>query len=93
VSDGKLDNLKHHPKINRILRRLGIDFEELSAHLMLKKSKHDQLTYTMQRHPVTHIMLSKTLLIRLVGMFSPQMLRHTKLKRVFAGLQESHKER
>jgi len=36
VSDGKLDNLKHLPKINGILRRLGIDFEELSAHLMLK---------------------------------------------------------
>jgi len=72
VWDGKLDNLKHLPKINRILRRLGIDFEELSAHLMLKGSKYDQLKYTMQRHPVTYIMLSKMLLIRLVGMFSPQ---------------------
>jgi len=72
VSDGKLDNLKDLLKINRILRRLGIDFEELSAHLMLKGSKYDQLTYTMQHHPVTHIMLSKTLSIRLVGMFGPQ---------------------
>ena len=72
MSDGKLDNLKHFLKINGILRRLGIDFEELSAHLMLKRSKHDQLMYTMQRHPVTHIMLSKTLSIRLFGMFSLQ---------------------
>jgi len=72
VSDGKLDNLKHLLKINGILRRLEIDFEELLAHLILKGSKHDQLTYTMQRHPVTHIMLSKMLSIRLVGMFSPQ---------------------
>ena len=70
--DGKLDNLKHLPKINGILRRLGIDFEELSAHLMLKRSKHDQLMYTMQHHPVTHIVLSKTLSIRLVEMFGPQ---------------------
>ena len=70
--DGKLDNLKHLLKINGILRRLGIDFEEVSAHLMLKGSKHDQLTYTMQCHPVTHIMLSKTLSIRLIGMFGPQ---------------------
>jgi len=83
VLDGKLDNLKHLPKINGILRRLGIDFEELSAHLMLKGSKHDQLTYTMQHHPVTCIMLSKTLSIRLVGMFGPQKQEVFKLSEQF----------